>query len=479
MNKRLIKECRDILKSPIENIYTRPLEDNILQWHFILFPKCAPYNGGVYHGKLEFKTEYPMKPPSIIMYTPSGRFHVNERICLSMSDYHPETWNPSWGVETILIGLYSFMMEDECEGMIGSINDTNENRITFAKSSLDFNRSSKIFNELYDEYIKIDNIVIKQECDDNKFCRYCLEKEGTLINPCKCDGSNKWVHVNCLAKWQYSCILAQSTHPDYQTGIEEKCNVCQTNFNIIKYSRKNVMLEFTGTEIANMLEKGFYIISSKNSSECNEKQVKMLTNPTHINNIKHWIKSVYLITEIVPSDSSDGVHGVNLTRNINISEHSELYFNWLIYERYISNSRDLDIEHYIGGPCSEHEPYFITMIYSNMDNVCDLKSIGVSKVITIGNKTVIFGHMRAIIHILHQHYNMIIHNDSDKIFLNVVWGMAGWSRTQLLGEIAKGNWGMAKGYIQEIFPRRNQLWNILQGSSRAIYCGENDFSKNT
>lgn len=31
-----------------------------------------------------------MKPPSVIMITPSGRFQPNARICMSMSDFHPE-----------------------------------------------------------------------------------------------------------------------------------------------------------------------------------------------------------------------------------------------------------------------------------------------------------------------------------------------------------------------------------------------------
>ena len=124
-NKRLLKEYRDIIKESIPNIHTKPNEDNILHWNYIIVPNKEPYNGGYYHGILEFHNEYPMKPPSIKMYTPSGRFETGERICLSMSDYHPETWNPSWGVRTILLGLYTFMIDDDfSDGTIGSIKDT-------------------------------------------------------------------------------------------------------------------------------------------------------------------------------------------------------------------------------------------------------------------------------------------------------------------------------------------------------------------
>lgn len=57
-----------------------------------------------------FPREFPFKPPSIYMITPNGRFKTNTRLCLSISDFHPDTWNPAWSVATILTGLLSFMV---------------------------------------------------------------------------------------------------------------------------------------------------------------------------------------------------------------------------------------------------------------------------------------------------------------------------------------------------------------------------------
>ena len=68
------------------------------------------YLGGFYHGKLMFPGDYPFKPPRIMMITPNGRFQTNKRLCLSISDFHPDTWNPAWSVSTILTGLLSFMV---------------------------------------------------------------------------------------------------------------------------------------------------------------------------------------------------------------------------------------------------------------------------------------------------------------------------------------------------------------------------------
>lgn len=108
---RLKRELQALQKEPVENIVALPKSNNILEWHYVIIgPKNTPYEGGYYHGKLVFPLLYPNKPPSIYMITPNGRFQVNKRLCLSMSDYHPESWNPLWSISSILQGLLSFML---------------------------------------------------------------------------------------------------------------------------------------------------------------------------------------------------------------------------------------------------------------------------------------------------------------------------------------------------------------------------------
>jgi ubiquitin-conjugating enzyme E2 J2 len=60
-----------------------------------------------------FPPNYPFAPPAIRMHTPSGRFQPSSRLCLSISDFHPRSFNPAWEVSTILIGLLSFMTSEE------------------------------------------------------------------------------------------------------------------------------------------------------------------------------------------------------------------------------------------------------------------------------------------------------------------------------------------------------------------------------
>jgi len=155
--KRLTKEYINIQKSPPAYLFARPLETNILEWHYVLKgPPETPYFGGEYHGKLVFPADYPFKPPSIRMITPNGRFQVNTRLCLSMSDFHPGTWNPSWSVSTILNGLLSFMSQDE--STTGSINTSRYERALLALRSHAYNISNPQFKEIFPELVAVQQV---------------------------------------------------------------------------------------------------------------------------------------------------------------------------------------------------------------------------------------------------------------------------------------------------------------------------------
>lgn len=136
--KRLTKEYKLIVENPPQFIEARPNEDNILEWHYIITgPPDTPYVNGQYHGTLTFPSDYPYKPPAIRMITPNGRFKENTRLCLSMSDYHPDLWNPGWSVATILTGLLSFMTGEETT--TGSIVTTVQQKKYYAAKSMEFN----------------------------------------------------------------------------------------------------------------------------------------------------------------------------------------------------------------------------------------------------------------------------------------------------------------------------------------------------
>ncbi|XP_039603929.1 ubiquitin-conjugating enzyme E2 J1 isoform X2 [Polypterus senegalus] len=135
--KRLMKEAAE-LRDPTEHYHAQPLEDNLFEWHFtVRGPPDSDFDGGIYHGRIVLPPEYPMKPPSIILLTPNGRFEVGKKICLSISGHHPETWQPSWSIRTALIAIIGFM-PTRGEGAIGSLDYTPEERKMLAKKSQDY-----------------------------------------------------------------------------------------------------------------------------------------------------------------------------------------------------------------------------------------------------------------------------------------------------------------------------------------------------
>ena len=142
-----------IKRDPVPYVTAEPLPSNILEWHYVVQgPEQSPYEGGYYHGKLVFPMEYPFRPPSIYMTTPSGRFKTNTRLCLSISDFHPDTWNPTWSVATILTGLLSFMLEKS--PTFGSIETSDYEKRHLAQQSLSFNLKDNVFMELFPDIVE-------------------------------------------------------------------------------------------------------------------------------------------------------------------------------------------------------------------------------------------------------------------------------------------------------------------------------------
>uniref|UniRef100_A0A7S1KNP0 UBC core domain-containing protein n=1 Tax=Percolomonas cosmopolitus TaxID=63605 RepID=A0A7S1KNP0_9EUKA len=169
--RRLQREYQQIQKNPPPNISARPLENNITTWYYVIHSLTDTPYSGYYFGKIQFPYNYPYKPPSILMLTPNGRFHVNQRLCLSMSDFHPESWNPMWSVSSILTGLLSFMQEDKSTH--GSIECSDPKRRQLAQESLQWNINQALFRELFPELTER----IKEELTHSVFREKRKQKE--------------------------------------------------------------------------------------------------------------------------------------------------------------------------------------------------------------------------------------------------------------------------------------------------------------
>lgn len=136
--RRIQADIRELSIEPSDRYHAHPLENDMFEWHFtIRGADGTDFEGGYYHGRILLPAEYPFKPPNIVFLTPSGRFEVNTKVCLSFSAYHPELWQPAWGIRLILEALVSFL-PTKGDGAIGALDWTSEERRRLAKKSVDY-----------------------------------------------------------------------------------------------------------------------------------------------------------------------------------------------------------------------------------------------------------------------------------------------------------------------------------------------------
>jgi hypothetical protein len=101
-----------------------------------------------------------------------------------MSDYHPETWNPSWRVETILLGLISFMLDESDPTTAGGINESRYQRRIDAKLSFFRNLRNREFRSLFPDLVKPERYFI--EVGFIPISTQNLEEPGVLISLVQC-----------------------------------------------------------------------------------------------------------------------------------------------------------------------------------------------------------------------------------------------------------------------------------------------------
>lgn len=69
--------------------------------------------------------------------------------------------------------------------------------------------------------------------EEEPSCRYCLESTGELIAPCKCDGSSKWVHSECLEEWRQTVlnrIMIPFRPNQYDAAF--RCEICHGQYTL-------------------------------------------------------------------------------------------------------------------------------------------------------------------------------------------------------------------------------------------------------
>jgi hypothetical protein len=74
-------------------------------------------------------------------------------------------------------------------------------------------------------------------------CRICLEtsSEEALISPCKCKGSQQYVHAACLDNWQETVMDTMLTRPNSMSFSRlARCSTCKAPYNYVQKSSNSV-----------------------------------------------------------------------------------------------------------------------------------------------------------------------------------------------------------------------------------------------
>ncbi|KAK8829844.1 hypothetical protein WA577_001236, partial [Blastocystis sp. JDR] len=140
MAKRLQREIENSKKCTNPYIWYAPVSEDNLEWHFtIRGPDKSPFEGGLYHGKIVLPPNFPFSAPDFYFLTENGRYTINQKICLSISGYHNESWQPAITIET-MVQMIQVFMEDYTDARrgISFIETSEETRRALAKKSVDY-----------------------------------------------------------------------------------------------------------------------------------------------------------------------------------------------------------------------------------------------------------------------------------------------------------------------------------------------------
>jgi len=284
-------------------------------------------------------------------------------------------------------------------------------------------------------------------------CRICFEEEevgAALISPCNCKGSQAFAHKECLKKWQMSVMVNAGNRPQDAASEErhQVCNVCKSRFDIQPVTRQELM-ENLANFPASKIGPGLLMVHEQERPMLLTRLpyvLQMLVDMKHA----HFKRSVYLLTAIEPKAAQDGedkILGVNLVRPITFDGDA---FDTTVqregtYAELISRKeKGMLLEFAQGGPCRPRIFRALAQV-KNQNVVLDENAQSCVEVYRSkdGETQVIWGDLLELL----SKFPIIE-------ILCAFSGQAEWSRTQLLGEMARGSWGTM--FISESDPKELQ-----------------------
>lgn len=289
--------------------------------------------------------------------------------------------------------------------------------------------------------------------------------ELELISPCDCSGSQRYVHLGCLRKWQCAQV---TTAPASRARTREladadadaiarhlRCSVCNAEFRGVARITKADMLEMlVGLGTVRSLQLHSILVASQRTSQ-------MINLPNDSSDIlvtfmalrlAHWKYGAYFIYKYdVDPDTGDGViRALNLTRHMDGSTDKPIPDQMLLAQEEYGDW--LRISHFNGGPV-QWVAHRSAACVVNWDPTTTSPPSSLSPECVVAacpdriGCWIVLGMFADVLEYLKQHHHLQSRSaygstDDGVIHVCTFSGYAQWTRHQLLGEIHKGKWGV-------------------------------------
>ena len=281
---------------------------------------------------------------------------------------------------------------------------------------------------------------------------------------------DRWVHLECLRKWQKEVVLTQPTHPKYHTDIDKVCNICLEPFTGVGIppTRHSQILKYTGGDIAAMVQPGNLLVSSREGSRENLELIAM--HPEIRDRLMTWTKASFLML----STRRGGLMAVSMSKPVDgpprdVALSGRQRKAWTQRTRQGEQQQQQRAEaaggggeqgaataaalcrvrHWDGGPMQRNEPIAVAHVpnaskwvrrsgggcdavppdwvygeFDAVEAVCDAANADSTTRKPGAGGTWVSGGQHTV------------------TTINLVWGCGGWGGTQVLAEIARGGWGL-------------------------------------
>mmetsp|Transcript_19663 Transcript_19663/g.44954 ORF Transcript_19663/g.44954 Transcript_19663/m.44954 type:complete len:329 (-) Transcript_19663:1193-2179(-) len=294
-----------------------------------------------------------------------------------------------------------------------------------------------------------------QSENQEKSCRICFEAESdssnALVSPCNCKGTQRYVHTNCLKRWQRTAL----SQPNSKRAVI--CSVCNS---IYSMPPPSTIYSFDDSSFAggslpswlSTLSRNIFVASIIATLLQNTRNVPSLFHLMTLL-IAFAFASRISFLGIADGDPIESLQAGKLLVANGIPAGSLFYRSVVLLLEHgprgslgviINNNQDL------GGPVQTFHPILLSDFQQGSD--CNEVS-GINglfwKRLSSSNDVV-----------------ELARSGVETRQLRVFRGISGWAPRQLDGEIRRGGWKIADVRLDQIFDAnsRNSLWEALDSS---------------